>query len=374
MPKTQERSCVNGLNPDTLVRIPTEAEFEGRDWMRSKELKKIGDALARNKRFGLLAIAQYEAEITYLWVNKQKKKGGRPVLGACFKESGRGGFYANCDYSIEVYAGSLRGLKFTHWQLQALITHELNHIDIEVDDETGAVTFGTKGHDAELFLSELVIYGPWATDLELAADAFKQAPLFGAATVQDDLQRSEEHGAVSLRDEPTTEADFHDTVRSHLVERGIPFQENASVGSLKRGRGRSLSISTNDLPRGDGLTVDPETGEILESESPTPILHAEYLASQGVTEDEQLPTVESVTATLTADERADVQARVAGSALSRASDPADVEATLKASGIPVRFDQASGLYRNPNGDAYPERWAEQEARSIKRSIGFATGT
>lgn len=47
-----------------------------------------------------------------------------------------------------------------------------------------------------------------------------------------------------------------------------------------------------------------------------------------------------------------------------------VEQTLRAAGIPVRYDADSGLYRNPLGDAYPERWAEQEAGIQSRRIGF----
>lgn len=74
-------------------------------------------------------------------------------------------------------------------------------------------------------------------------------------------------------------------------------------------------------------------------------------------------------------ERTAVDAVAAPGAAMLDTEPSDVEATLRASGIPVRFDSSSGLYRNANGDAYPERWAEQEAGSIqRRSIGFVTGS
>lgn len=55
-------------------------------------------------------------------------------------------------------------------------------------------------------------------------------------------------------------------------------------------------------------------------------------------------------------------------------DPAPelvVERTLRAAGIPVRYDADSGLYRNPLGDAYASGWAEQEAGIQARRIGFA---
>lgn len=50
----------------------------------------------------------------------------------------------------------------------------------------------------------------------------------------------------------------------------------------------------------------------------------------------------------------------------------EVERTLKAAGIPVRYDADSGLYRNPLGDAYPTGWAEQESGIQARAMGFRT--
>jgi hypothetical protein len=45
-----------------------------------------------------------------------------------------------------------------------------------------------------------------------------------------------------------------------------------------------------------------------------------------------------------------------------------VEQTLNGAGIPVKQGD-DGLYRNPNGDAYPEGWAETEAGIVTRNAG-----
>lgn len=68
----------------------------------------------------------------------------------------------------------------------------------------------------------------------------------------------------------------------------------------------------------------------------------------------------------------DVTPHASGLIPDAVSPAMEVERTLKAAGIPVRYDADSGLYRNPNGDAYPERWAEQEAGIQARSMGFRT--
>lgn len=70
----------------------------------------------------------------------------------------------------------------------------------------------------------------------------------------------------------------------------------------------------------------------------------------------------------------DVTPHASGLIPDAVSPAIEVERTLVAAGIPVRYDADSGLYRNPNGDAYPERWAEQEAGIQARSMGFRTGS
>ncbi len=299
----QERKCLNGLSPDTPVRVPTDSEFEGRDRMRSRDLKNIGDAIIRAPRYGLGDLLTHEVQIEYLWVNKKKEKAGKTVWATCFKESGRARFYADCDYSIEVYAGSLRDYTLSHWQLQALIDHELRHIDLTIDDETGEVSFGVIGHDVEMFYSELKHYGLWDSSLKRAAVAFHQLTL------------SEDKTGTSSGDDEDEQPDRPSgtTITISTANESVTLTSEQFNDATRRLLGSNIDLDPDVTPHASGLIPDAITPEV------------------------------------------------------------QIERTLRASGIPVRYDPDDGLYRNPNGDAYASGWAEQEAGIQARSTGQFSG-
>lgn len=173
-----ERSCLNGLSPDTPVRVPSEDSFGGRDYQVAPELREVGDLLLRDPGKGLHQIVSAEVSLRWLWRRKGGKQANKSILAKCMKVSGYAHYFSDADFVVEVAADLARELALTHWQLEAVLFHELQHIDATWDDEKQEWEVRVKTHEVEMFAAEIERYGLWSLDLRRIANAFEQMPMF----------------------------------------------------------------------------------------------------------------------------------------------------------------------------------------------------
>lgn len=172
-----------GASPAGRPYAPPDSSFGDDDFQKAPELEKIGDGLrTRYEEFAILE----KADIEFRWKRAGGKSHGKLTFGKCVKTSGALRHFARCDFLIWVAADHVREEGFTNLQLEALVYHQLKHIDLEVnDDETspdyGQETFILRGHDAELFLDDLRRYGAWRPSLERVGEEFKQLALAAGA-------------------------------------------------------------------------------------------------------------------------------------------------------------------------------------------------
>lgn len=180
MNEPRERKCVTGADPDKRFPVPLDSQFDGREFKDAPELEDVARKLiARADELGDLAA--YPPMFRCVWRAKAKKTKGKTVLGFCNKLSGLVRYYGATDWTIEVSADALREIKASNFQVEALLFHELNHIEVVVDVETFEVSYKVRGEDAYAFVSEIKRYGAWKSDLDSVADAWDQAPLFTAS-------------------------------------------------------------------------------------------------------------------------------------------------------------------------------------------------
>jgi len=99
------------------------------------------------------------------------KKNGRSTFGQCQKPSGLLGYYSSVDYVIWLAADHCRACSFTHYQVEALLFHELKHTGQRQTDE-GPVWI-LQGHDWEGFFEEILIYKDWRPDIAHLRKAFQ---------------------------------------------------------------------------------------------------------------------------------------------------------------------------------------------------------
>lgn len=177
----QTKRCVTGADPDKRFPVPSDESFAGEEYRDAPELLTVAERLIDDlPEFAELAANR--PSLRCVWKQKAKKKQGKTVLGLCNKLSGLTKYFGGCAWTIEVGADACRDLKVTHWQIEALLFHELNHIEVVIDEETGAVSHKVRGEDAYAFVAEIKRYGAWTDGLGAVADAWSQAPLFAPMT------------------------------------------------------------------------------------------------------------------------------------------------------------------------------------------------
>lgn len=125
------------------------------------------------------------AQIKYAWKQKGGESQGARTLGKCVKLSGVNKYLGHgYDYLIWLAADHCAGDEdeglepFTYEQVEALLFHELNHIDRKYNSQ-GGFSWGLRTHDVEMFNDEVTEYGLWRPDLERTAQAFRQLELDG---------------------------------------------------------------------------------------------------------------------------------------------------------------------------------------------------
>jgi len=154
--------------------------------IESNEFKKALKNLMYEKftKFGALRIA-------FLFREKHTTSKGRIIYGSCEKVSDKNKVLNNKDYIIILSWDVWERLNYK--QREALIYHELSHINIDDEDNN----LNTVGHDLEFFRKEYKLYGAWNIDLELLEKDLKQLDLFQKINLSDDeVDNDNDDGAI----------------------------------------------------------------------------------------------------------------------------------------------------------------------------------
>lgn len=167
--QNRERKLITPGDPNQVFQeIPPDDEFgdTDREYIASEKIQEIGEALVANRSSDLK-----DKRAAYLWKRKGGSRNGRPILGKAVKPSGLVAYFCNADAIVLLSADHLRELKFTRYQVEALIFHELCHFEIA----EGEII--TRGHDFEEHAQVVMFYGVWNNSLVKAREVFVQLPL-----------------------------------------------------------------------------------------------------------------------------------------------------------------------------------------------------
>lgn len=173
------RVLVDGGDPDEPYPVPTDDTFDD-PFLPADDLDRIAQGLIRTHAMTHL----YSLTVRYLWKAKGGEGGGTLTLGKCQKLSGLNKYLSEGDdFVIWLAADHCREKQFTRWHVEALLFHELNHIQIDADSLKPIAA----AHDVEEFRRVIEVYGFWKDDLKAAAHSFSQAPLFDEPRDRSDL-------------------------------------------------------------------------------------------------------------------------------------------------------------------------------------------
>lgn len=167
-------------DPEGHPYFPPDGEFTGGDdFLAAPVLETIGGSLIATCEE--LSILQ-AANITFRWKRRGGKSGGRAVWGRCTKAAGLVKHFSGSEFVIWVAADHARENRLTNRQLEALLFHELKHIELKVNEDPtsphyGEETLGMRAEDAAVFYDELVRYGAWEPGLDRVFNAWRQLPI-----------------------------------------------------------------------------------------------------------------------------------------------------------------------------------------------------
>jgi hypothetical protein len=160
--------------PSARFDVPAERDFYSDQFIEAPQLQRIGNDLIR--RWPELADL-HQVRIRYLWRKKGATSAGKNVLGKSTKQSGLAAYFGDCDFTVIIAADFARQYQLTNHQMEACIYHELLHIEVGEDEQTGDLILSPRGHDAELFYDEIRRYGFWADSLKGTRDVITQLGL-----------------------------------------------------------------------------------------------------------------------------------------------------------------------------------------------------
>jgi hypothetical protein len=249
---------ITGLTPAALLLssekfpLPNPNDFL-REFLEDEHLDKLVAALIRHypqfEPFGDLTIR-------VLWQKDAGKEEGRLKLGSLSKQNNMTRFLAKVDYVVVVNYKAAAVYELNNWQMEALLFHQLEHIEISEDDN-GEVKLKTRPHDVGLFNAEITTYGAWYLDLANTSNAFQQQPLW------DDRAPA----AIAPSAFPITEIvqTFHDDMQRMADRDGVSTtiswgDKSATIGPTKR----TVDGETFELDD-MGRYVNSETGEYLDA-------------------------------------------------------------------------------------------------------------
>lgn len=90
-----------------------------------------------------------EATICYLSSEHEKTADGKAILGQCEKIQEKYKWAIPCDFTITLFEPNIEDL--SDEQIRVVIFHELLHVGIRVNNETGEEDYYIKHHDVEDF-------------------------------------------------------------------------------------------------------------------------------------------------------------------------------------------------------------------------------
>ena len=123
-------------------------------YFESEEIEAIAEKL-------IPSMAWEDApEIKFLILDSPRSS----YFGKCSKATGKWKHLTGMDYVVEVWDGFWKTA--TQIQKQALLYHELSHIDYKEDKDTGEITWKIKRHDVEEFFDVVKNYGIWDSKLK----------------------------------------------------------------------------------------------------------------------------------------------------------------------------------------------------------------
>ena len=157
---------------------PADSTFVG-DFQPAEALTALAQELC-GRHDELTFILDWRLEV--LWKRNGGRKGGGAVMGKCLLPSGIAKFYSHQDWVIWLAADWVREMEFNSEQVEALVFHELHHCALKEKGDPPVVEPTTRGHDLEIFLPEVEVYGLWDERLQEAGPVFgKQLALFEAS-------------------------------------------------------------------------------------------------------------------------------------------------------------------------------------------------
>lgn len=229
-----ERRLLTAGHPDDRFPVPPQGHF-GSDYLDAPELKDIGEAICRQV---LTDLDDGELIIDFRWKAKGGKSGGNLIMGKCVKLSGLVRHYAlGAHFTVWLAADHCAAQRYTRWQIEALLHHELMHIEREeVEDSdgnvTGEVVYRTRGHEVELFYADIERYGLWQAPLAHLSDVVAQQaalPGFGGpmeearALVRDAFGSESGINSISFgaRDSTTGEGESVTITREDAIKAGL---------------------------------------------------------------------------------------------------------------------------------------------------------
>jgi hypothetical protein len=165
---------VRDLRPGDEYPAPI-GRFGGLDFLPAPDLAWIAQGLiATCEEFSHLR----DQKVVFCWKKKGGSKAGKLTLGTANKVSGLAAHFAETIWVVWLAADNVAVFALTRLQVEAALYHELLHLGEEEDDD-GNKKPAVYAHDTEMFAKEVMRYGCWKEDLELAREAFTQLPLFG---------------------------------------------------------------------------------------------------------------------------------------------------------------------------------------------------
>lgn len=176
-----ERSIDDEAGLNEPFPIPPESAFvEGdlvHDYLEAPELARLArEVIAQHSD---VLVSHDEIRIRYVWRRRGPVVNDRPVFGRCTRASGLVRFFGKADAIISLSADHLRELRPTRHAIEAILYHELSHIEV-VEDKEGIMRVRIRPHDAEVFTEEIRRFGLWWDDLRRLGEAVKQAALWDA--------------------------------------------------------------------------------------------------------------------------------------------------------------------------------------------------
>ena len=161
--------------------VPAESQFGDDSFLEAPDLHEVARRLTGDPDLKAHLRAAGHWDISFLWKKEGGAKNGKAILGKCVKVTGVLTAFTGSQFVIYLAANHARDHQLSERQVEALVFHELLHVE-EIVDDNGNVRTGIAAHDFEEFAAVIHRYGAWDEGLRLAKSAFEQLPLFDPDT------------------------------------------------------------------------------------------------------------------------------------------------------------------------------------------------